>query len=458
MQDRAIADVREAFRTKLSVLLFGPCGFGKTVIFCWLAWRVIEKGGRVVIICHRDELVGQISRTLDDFNVPHTYCAAGYPYDSRFSVVVASAMTLVRRLNRIRPPTLLIIDEAHHAVGGNTWGQIIAHWAGVKRLGVSATPVRADGRGLGELFEVLIHGPSTRTLIEHGWLSQYRLFVPPAINTEGLHMRAGDFAAGELEQRSNKPSVTGDAVAHYERLAVGKRAVVFCVSVAHAEGVAAAFRRAGRSAACIDGSMDKELRRQTVRQFSSGDLKVLTSCALVNEGFDCPGIEVALSLRPTMSEGLWLQQVGRALRIAEGKEKAIILDHAGNTHRFGLPDADRTWTLEGLQRDTKRAAAMKRCAICFATTYVSATKCSECGHIFVSVSRVNIRQVDGDLEEVEAEAARVQSRVEQAMAGDRDGLIQLGRMRGYKSPEAWADAIIHARRNPGGKKQKRLFA
>lgn len=436
-----------AFREHQSVLLFGPCGFGKTVIFSWLAWRVIEKGGRVVIIVHRDELLQQVSRTLDAFSVPHTFCAAGYGYDSRFNVIVASAMTLVNRLHRMKAPTLVVIDEAHHAIAGNTWGRILAHWPGVRRLGVSATPCRADGRGLGELFRHMVLGPTTRSLIEQGWLSPYRLFVPPTIATEGLHKRAGDFVTGELEERANKPHITGDAITHYTKHAAGKRAVVFCVSVAHAKAVALAFSASGHAAQCIDGTMDRELRRQTVRGFERGETKVLTSCSLISEGFDCPGIEVAISLRPTMSEGLWLQQVGRALRICDGKDKAIILDHAGNTHRFGLPDDERTWSLEGLSGPRgPRPAPSKRCSICFAVTHPGAAVCGECGHKFISAStRETIRQVDGDLEEVAADLARTKARQEQGMADSLAGLVQLAQLRGYKNPQGWAFSVWNSK-------------
>ena len=457
LQEEAILSVRRAYTEgHRSVLLYGPCGFGKTVCFSWLSCKYVEADQRVVIIAHRDELVQQISRTLNSFGVPHTFAAAGYAYDSRFRVVVASAMSLVNRLDRLPVPDLVIVDEAHHCIAGNSWGKILSHWGSVRTLGVSATPCRADGRGLGEVFQKLVLGPTTAQLIEQGWLSKYRIFAPPGIDTEGLHKRGGDYVISEVEQRAAKPTITGDAITHYKKLADGKRAVVFCVSVAHAEAVAAGFRDAGIGAMCVDGSMHRELRRMAIRDFETGRTPILTSCSLVSEGFDVPAIECAISLRPTASTGLWLQQVGRALRIAPGKNEAIILDHAGNTHKHGMPDDDRQWSLEGLAKGAGAGASNKRCPICFAVAPRTAKVCKECGHEFIHESREStVKQVDGELSEVTREQRR--RRLEQVQATDLKSLLELAKMRGYRNPEAWVSAVMRGRRESKKRRQVRAL-
>ena len=431
---------------KRSQLLVLPTGGGKTVCFSYMSGAARSKGLTVWILAHRVELLEQISKTLRDFGIAHGMIAPGYIGDRRQQVQVASVFTLARRLDRYEPPDLIIVDEAHHAIGKSTWGTVIKAFPKAKLLGVTATPIRLSGEGLGDLFECMVQGPTVADLIQRKALSPYRLFAPAGVDLSGVHSKMGDFVRGELAQAMNKPSITGDAVSHYQKLARGKRAVAFCVSVEHAEHVAAQFREAGIPAASIDGGMDKVLRQQVLKSFTAGDLRVLTSCDLISEGFDVPAIEVAILLRPTQSLGLYLQQVGRALRTSPGKAEAIILDHAGNVNRHGLPDDDRVWTLEGKLK--KRASKpsevpVKTCPKCFATVASAATHCL-CGHEFEVKAR-EIEHVDGSLEEVDVAAARKAARVEQGKAQTKEDLIAIGRQRGMRRPELWAVHVLRAR-------------
>ena len=427
-------------------LLVLPTGGGKTVCFSYMAGAAKGKNLTVWILAHRVELLEQISRTLSDFGIKHGMIAPGFLGDRRQQVQVASVFTLARRLDRYAPPDLIIVDEAHHAISKSTWGTVINTFPNAKLLGVTATPIRLSGEGLGDLFEVMVQGPTVADLIAQGALSPYRLFAPAGVDLTGVHSKMGDFVRGELADAMNKRSITGDAVAHYRKLADGKRAIAFCVSVEHAEHVAAQFREAGIPAASIDGGMDKALRKAVLASFTAGDLRVLTSCDLVSEGFDVPAIEVAILLRPTQSLGLYLQQVGRALRLFPGKTEAIILDHAGNVKMHGLPDEDRIWSLDGKAK--KRASKpsevpIKTCPKCFATVTAAATHCL-CGHEFVAVARV-VEQVEGNLEEVNVEQARREARAMQGRAQSEQDLVALGRSRGMKRPELWARHVIRAR-------------
>ena len=431
---------------KRSQLLVLPTGGGKTVCFSYMSGAARSKGLTVWILAHRVELLEQISKTLRDFGISHGMIAPGYIGDRRQQVQVASVFTLARRLDRYEPPDLIIVDEAHHAIGKSTWGTVIKAFPKAKLLGVTATPIRLSGEGLGDLFECMVQGPTVAELIQRKALSPYRLFAPAGVDLSGVHSKMGDFVRGELAQAMNKPSITGDAVSHYQKLARGKRAVAFCVSVEHAEHVAAQFREAGVPAASIDGGMDKVLRQQVLKSFTAGDLRVLTSCDLISEGFDVPAIEVAILLRPTQSLGLYLQQVGRALRTFPGKAEAIILDHAGNVNRHGLPDDDRVWTLEGKlkKRSSKPSEVpVKTCPKCFATVASAATHCL-CGHEFEVKAR-EIEHVDGSLEEVDVAAARKAARAEQGRAQSEQDLVAIGRSRGMKRPELWARHVLRAR-------------
>jgi len=426
-QEQCIAGLRGAFaRGFRAPLLVSPTGSGKTVMFSYLCGRLQSAGKRVVVLVHREELIEQVSRTLTAFGVKHGIIAAGCYYDRRLLVHVASVFTLVKRLASVEKPDYVIADEAHHAIAASSWGKVIEAWL-TRTIGVTATPCRLSGEGLNEVFDEMVLGPTVAELIDAGALSDYRLFAPPIqADLSGLHTRGGDFARGEAAAAMDKPAVVGDAVQHYRRLCDGAPAVAFCVSVEHAEHVAEQFREAGYAAASIDGKMDRADRRRVVSDFSSGVLNVMTSCDLISEGFDVPGIVAAIGLRPTQSLGLCLQQWGRALRPADGKSHAILLDHVGNAARHGLPDDPRDWSLQGREKRKGKAQddgpACRQCPRCYAVASLAATKCPECGHLFPVAART-VAEVDGNLEEVDLEARRRELARAQAAAKTAEDMV-----------------------------------
>lgn len=447
-----IHGARDNFRRGVrSQLLVLPTGGGKTVCFSYMTAQAVSKGLRVWVLAHRQELLFQISGALGKFFVPHAFICAGLGGDARQPVQVASVATLAKRLHRYQPPDLIIIDEAHHAIRRSMYGQIIDACEDAKLIGVTATPIRMSGKGLGELFEAMVQGPQTADLIEAGALSPYRLFAPPAIDVTGVTVARGDFVRAELEAAVDKPHITGDAVSHYKKLTPGKRAVAFCVSIEHARHVAAQFAHSGIPAQSLDGTMDKAHRGAVIDDFKAGRVLVLTSCDLISEGFDLPAIETAILLRPTQSLALYLQQVGRALRTYEGKTEAIILDHAGNVRRHGLPDDPREWSLEGRGKKQKSGNSeppLKDCPQCFAKVSTLATHC-RCGFEFPPPKGRELEQVDGELQEMtRQEAQRVlqlEKKREQGRAKTENELINIGRMRGMKRPELWARHVMRAR-------------
>lgn len=452
-QEKWIAGLRAAFSSGfLFVLGVLPTGGGKTVCFSYLVSRIVAGGRRVVVMAHREELLDQISRTLAQFDVRHGMITAGSLYDRRLLAHVASVMTLWKRIERVAVPDYVIVDEAHHAILASLYGKIIAYWRernpNLRVIGVTATPERLSGEGLGETFEEMVLGPTPGELIEIGALSDYRLFAPHhAVDLSGVGMQAGDFKKGELGAAMDKPAIIGSAVGEYRKLCDGAPAVAFCVSIEHAHHTAEQFRSNGYRAAAIDGKMDKALRREIVSDFGRGQINVLTSAEIVSEGFDVPGIVAAILLRPTWSLALYLQQVGRALRPAAGKESAIILDHVLNSSRHGLPDDPREWSLLG--RDKKKgkgeqSVATRQCDKCYAVSPAAASKCRDCGKPFPIKAR-EIKEVAGTLSEVEVARARREAARDQAMAKTLEDLIQIGRARGFKSPEGWARHVYQAR-------------
>lgn len=450
-QQRAVDQLRASFRAgHRAPLLVSPTGSGKTVLFSYVATRTQQRGKRVAILVHREELLEQVSDTLELFGTPHGIVSAGQHYDARELTHVASVFTLARRMERVKVPDLVIVDEAHHAIAGSTWGKVLREWrevnAKMQVIGVTATPLRLSGEGLGDVFDDMVLGPTTAELIESGALARYRMFAPAhTVDMSGIHKRAGDFVRGEVVAAMDKPRITGDAIEHYRRHCNGAPAIVFCASVEHAEHVAERFRAQGYRALSIDGGMDKTLRRGIVADFRRGALNVLTSCDLVSEGFDLAGIHAAILLRPTWSLALYLQQMGRALRPCEGKQAALILDHVGNSARHGLPDDAREWSLLGSGDVKKKGETVARqCPACYAIVPAAALTCKECGHEFEGQPR-EIEEAAGELSELDLARERREAKKAQAMAGTLEALIELGRMRGYRNAEAWARHVIQAR-------------
>ena len=428
------------------VLIQAPTGAGKTALTAYMLGQSAARGRRSWFIVHRRELILQSHRAFARAGISAGIIGAGFPTDLRHLVQIAGIQTLARRHRLLPDPAIIVWDEAHHIAAGQ-WSEIYAAYD-CHHIGLSATPSRLDGTGLGQWFDEIVQGPSVSDLIADGWLSPFRLFAPFRPDLSGVRTRAGDYARDGLEDALDKPSITGDAVSHYRRLADGRRAVVFAVSVEHSRHVAAAFLQAGIRAAHVDGTTPAAERDATMRAFCDGDLRVLCNVDLFGEGVDVPGIECAILLRPTQSLSLYLQQVGRALRPAPGKAEAIILDHAGNALRHGLPDDPRQWSLEGKRRSRRQRDAedvpVKHCPACF-RVLASVARVCPCGHQFVPAFR-EIKTVDGVLQEMHHSDLRRSHAREQGKAQTLDDLIRLGASRGYKNPAAWARYVYNARR------------
>lgn len=458
-QQEAVDRIRHAFASGFRRVLFTlPTGGGKTVIFSHIAQQAAARGKSICVLVHRQELVDQASRSLTDLGIDHGIIAGGYRPDLKKPVQVASVNTLARRLRLIDPSrfALLIVDECHHAVAG-LWDRTLSHFDGFV-LGVSATPERLDGRGLGSHFDVLLEGPGPQWLTEQGYLARARIFTPPMqADLTGIRTRMGDYASNEAAAAMSGSKVMGDAVSHYVKHLDGGTAIAFCCNIAHAEAVAEAFNERGIRAAVIDGKMAKEDRRRLIAELGTGELKILCSCNIVSEGTDIPSVTGCLMLRPTQSLSLFLQQVGRCLRPAEGKAAAIVLDHVGNVERHGLPTQPREWSLEGPARrrgDRPRAPGVRVCENCFAAMPTGLKTCIECGTTFVKRHRT-IEMIEAELEEMDhAAAMRAMEAVERRQKAKRSEvgrarsmseLQRIAKERGY-SP-GWATHVYKARRN-----------
>ena len=395
-----------------------------------IALNAIKRNRRVLILVHRVELLKQTGQKLSAFGIPHGYISTEHTQDDQWPVQVAMVATLRNR--QTDPFNLIIVDECHHTPSA-TYQEVISRHPDAYLLGVTATPCRLDGKGLADCFDEMVQGPQIYELIQFGSLTPPVTYAPAVgIDLKGVRSVAGDYVRSALEEAVGKPSVTGSAVKEYTTHAAGRPCVVFCVSVKHAEQVAEEFRFQGYRAVSVDGNTDKTERDRMIQGLADGSVQVLCSCDIISEGTDVPAIEVGISLRPTKSLSLYIQQMGRVLRRHEGKTRALLLDHAGNCHRHGLITQHREWSLEEGTEKKRTASEIRQCLKCYAVYESSETVCPECGTTPPPKPRELVK-VAGELVPVE-EAERAKEEAKRELWGRKsfDEWVAIARKRGYK--------------------------
>jgi superfamily II DNA or RNA helicase len=348
----AIEQISGLFRVGIQRVLFVlPTGGGKTVLFCHAGFLAVMRNGKVLIVVHRIELADQVSETMRQFEVECGFIAAGRPDNLMAPVQIAVINTLVRRVRAgryLNAFDLVMVDEAHH-FAAPTWLETIPRTLSDRAfvLGVTATPERSDGRGL-DWFQEMVVGPGYAELQQGGYLVRAITYAPPIPpDLSGVRTRGGDFLPSDLARVMATTDITGDAVEHYRRLALGRPALAYGVSIAHSQQIAAHFRDAGVSAMHVDGDSGADARNAALTGLVDGSVKVVSNCGLFTEGVDAPPVACAIILRPTKSIALHVQMPGRAVRPCPGKTDALILDHAGNALRHGLYDFPHRWSLIG---------------------------------------------------------------------------------------------------------------
>lgn len=419
--------INKAWQTVRNVLAVLATGAGKTVTFSDI---IAKHVGASCVIAHRQELVSQISMALARFGIKHRIIGPknlikfinqihmvefgrSY-YDSAAPCAVAGVDTLIRRHDELahwlKQVTLWVMDEAHHVLEENKWGTAVKMFPNARGLGVTANTKRADGKGLGRhadgLMDALVEGPGMRDLINMGFLTDYRIFAPPSdLDLEGVKItNTGDYSRPQLRKREKGSHLVGDVVGHYLKLARGKLGITFATDVEAATEYAAAFNAAGVPAEVVTAKTPDSVRIEILRRFRRREILQLVNVDLFGEGFDLPAIEVVSMARATASFNLFCQQFGRALRILDGKQIAIIIDHVGNVMRHGLPDAPQVWSLD--RRGKKDSGAtdtipMKVCHECTSAYEGFHKACPFCGYAALPAGRSRPEQVDGDLTELD---------------------------------------------------------
>jgi len=349
------------FSGNRSILCQLPTGGGKTICFSYIVRQAIKSGLKCLILAHREELIKQAADKIEIItNEPVGIIKAGYPTNYDRDIQVASVQSLTRRLNKCPEFDLIVVDEAHHSTA-KSYRSILSHFPNARVLGVTATPIRLDGKGFRGIFEELICGVTVSELIESGSLSTYQYFATEtSMSVEGVGKRQGDFKTEEVARANPVAGLAGDVVKSYRDYLQGKQAVIFCINVEHSIAIAEHFKAAGIIAHHLDGTTAARERSDVMNQFRDKQIQVLTNCALFDEGLDIPSLDGVILARPTQSLSRFLQMVGRALRPCEGKDRAIIIDASGNYERLGMPDDLRVWTLDGIEKKQRERSKLLR--------------------------------------------------------------------------------------------------
>lgn len=453
-QTKAFAMLADAFRRGLrALILVISTGGGKTNTAAAFIEAAIKKGSKVIFCVPRIELLIQASRKLDEYGIHHGLISPHYKQTTDH-VQVASVQTLVRRLDKLPwVPTILVLDEGHMSVNP-TYRKVISRFPNAFLLALTATPWRLDSKGLGKQagghFDGIIEPTSMQELIDGGYLVKPVVYAPSVPNLTGVRTVMGDYDHNQLEQIMDKKTLVGDTVQHYLRLARGRPAIAFCVSIAHAEHVAEQFRAAGVRAKAVSGNTPTAERLDAVKALGDGRLDVVANCALWIEGLDQPAVSCIILLSPTQSLTRYLQSVGRGMRRYPGKKNLIVLDHAGCCLSHGLPQDKREWSLDGERKKSKASDSetiqrAHMCPRCYGMNPIHRDTCEQCGHIF-EPQREPPKQTEGELVEIteaQREAMRLSARREQGRAQTREELEAIAKAKGYK-PQ-WVHYVMKAR-------------
>ena len=432
-QTQAIEMARAAFGSgKRAVLLVAPTGAGKTVCAGEVIRRAVAKGGRVVFVGHRRELISQCSARLRAIGVEHGIVAADMPgFAPHLPVQVASVQTLRARPDDRPPASLLIMDEAHHARAGSFATLMDAYGDKARILGLTATPIRLDNKGLGECFDAMVQVAQPPELIRDGFLVPVDGYAYQTADLRDVATRGSDYDQAQLGAKMHDKRIIGDIVSEWRAHASRLLTVMFAVHVAHSEELVDAFNQAGVAAAHIDGSMSNANRDSILARWRAGEIRVVSNCQVLGEGYDLPQIGCVVLAAPTQSLSLFLQRVGRGMRPAcmacgkatdprlptcqhcgspDVKRTARLHDHSGGVAAFNLPDIARQWTLDrdGYVRDpADKAIGVRTCSKCFAVYRPTLPACPRCGWRNAKVLR-EIKTADGVAISLAEAAARAQ--------------------------------------------------
>lgn len=419
------------------VIYWLPTGGGKTTVASAMIGGSVARGRRALFLAHRRELIVQAADRLVDEGLDVGIVMGNHPRaNPQAPVQVASVQTLARRKDH-PPAQLIVVDECHRTLGASYLRLLEEVYPEAHVVGLSATPYRTDGRGLGDYYQGLVRGPTVRQLTDRGFLVPLEIFAPPIEAMLGRKAsRSGDYTARDLE-KMNKPALVGDVVGHWLRLGEWRPTVVFACSVEHSQHLAQQFEARGVPARHLDGRTPAAERDQILQDLQAGTIRLVVNCGVLTEGWDQPSVSCAVVARPTLSLGLWRQMAGRILRPAPGKKDALLLDHGGCTrihgHVYLEEEVDLKGVRAGAQGPKKKGPTVAQCSSCYGVMAGRPDACPYCG---ARMQQQKVREIEhrtGHLEKV-AEDARpliARPRRDRAMAKARE-LVKTAQIKGYK--------------------------
>ena len=357
-QIEAKAKIFDAWSKYDSVMLQMPTGTGKTYLFTSLindiinTYKMAHKDIKILIVAHRTELLDQISATLNKFGIAHGFIQGAREQYLWKRVQVGSIMSLLTDKNYYnvcrQKFDYIIVDEAHHSLA-DTYIRLFGLFPNAKKLGVTATPWRLNHESFLSLYQYLIVSPQISWFINNNLLSDFDyVSIKQDSEVQKLVDRSevvstGDFSNADLDNMFNNQRIRSKLYESYLQFANGRKGIIYAINKCHAAKIAELYSSHGVKAMAIDCDTPRDVRQEMITAFKNGEISVLVNVDIFTEGFDCPDVNFIQLARPTKSLSLYLQQVGRGLRIVEGKEKTIILDNVGLYNYFGLPDANRKW-------------------------------------------------------------------------------------------------------------------
>lgn len=427
-----------------AVILQAACGAGKTAISADIAKRAVEKDKKVLFLVNRRDLVKQTLQKYQEFGLDPGVIMAGFESDLSKPIQIASLQTYGRRLNFDDPiynswfhdADLVIYDEAH-SCNAKTYRKIIEMYKDSAYLvGLSATPMRGDGTGLGEVFDDIVQCIPTADLIEKGFLVPMTYYAPSKPDLDRIKITAGDYNNKQLGERVDQPKLIGDIYENWARLACDRQTIIFATNVKHSKHIRDHFRARGVNTEHLDAHSDDETREQVYYDFENGNVQILTNVGIATEGSDLPWASCIVVARPTKVLGRWIQMAGRGARPYDGKKDCILLDHAGCVEAHGFIEDDIQWSLEGKKpaaRKQKRKEKQKKpleCRECRRVFY--GNKCPDCGTEIEDYGK-KIAAMEADLVKVKGRDRRYSQDDKRAWYGM---LRHYGHDKGYSS--GWA--------------------
>jgi superfamily II DNA or RNA helicase len=439
-QQDALNKVKYDLINKQDVCCVLPCGAGKTILFAYMAQNHIKlsQNNRVWFIVHRKELIDQTLEKFEEIGI----------HSDRIEIHMVQTLANKIKKGKIDyKPTMLIADEAHHTCA-KTWKTVIDYCDTAYKIGLTATPCRLDGQGLGSIFDKLEIGVSAKYLIENEFLSPYDYYAPKInVNFQEFKTKGSDYDNAQVTELFEKSKIYGNVVSEYLKLGKGKKSILYSPSIDFSIKICNEFKNYGINAVHFDGNTDKKERDRIVNDFKNGKIDILSNVDLIGEGFDVPDCECCLLLRPTKSVALYIQQSMRCMRYKPNK-RATIIDYVGNVFRHDMPDSDREWTLEGKVKCQNASAekdiVSRECQKCHRVYSGVGRFCPYCGNDNHKTRKQIEQEEQAELERI-TEIEKINKRREMGMARSFEQLVELGRQRGYKNPRYWAQQVWNSR-------------